>query len=226
MIWQDKGYLLSKNNYNENSLIAEFFTKNHGKITGLIFGSTSKKIKSYLLVGNKFHLNYNSKQEGRIGYFKVEIEKIETPIFLNNQSKLFCIIYTMNLIKILTVENQINKNIYNLIKNFFLLLSKERWLTDYIFWELQFYENIGYAIDFKNYVKKIDSSVENKFVVETSNRVIPNFILSRDYDPKNNDEILTGYKLVGDFLEKTILKPNNISFPSSRNEFVNLIKQT
>ena len=131
----------------------------------------------------------------------------------------------MNLIKILTVDNQVNKNIYNLINNFFLLLNNETWLTDYIFWELKFYENIGYAIDFRNYVKKIDTPIEKKFVVETSNRIIPNFMLSKDYDPKNNDEILTGYKLVGDYLEKTILRPNNISFPSSRNEFVNLIKQ-
>ena len=43
MIWQDKGYLLSLNNYNENSAIADFFTENKGKISGVIFGATSKK---------------------------------------------------------------------------------------------------------------------------------------------------------------------------------------
>ena len=44
MIWQDKGFLISKNKYNENSIIAEFFTQQYGKITGLIFGATSRKI--------------------------------------------------------------------------------------------------------------------------------------------------------------------------------------
>ena len=48
MIWKDTGYLLSKNRYNENSLIAEFFTKDHGRVSGIIFGGTSKKIKNYL----------------------------------------------------------------------------------------------------------------------------------------------------------------------------------
>ena len=38
MNWQDKGYLLSKNKYNENSVISEFYTENHGKISGIIFG--------------------------------------------------------------------------------------------------------------------------------------------------------------------------------------------
>ena len=42
MKWDDVGFLLSKNRYNENSLIAEIFTQNHGKISGIIFGGTSK----------------------------------------------------------------------------------------------------------------------------------------------------------------------------------------
>ena len=45
MNWNDSGYLLSKNQFNENSVIAEIFTKKHGKITGIIFGATSKKVK-------------------------------------------------------------------------------------------------------------------------------------------------------------------------------------
>ena len=43
MIWSDEGFLISKNRYSENSLIAEFFTKERGKISGIIFGGTSKK---------------------------------------------------------------------------------------------------------------------------------------------------------------------------------------
>ena len=92
MNWQDKGYLLSLNIYNENSSIAEFYTENNGKIVGVIFGSTSKKIKSYLLIGNKFHINSNLRENGRLGYLKVEIEEIKTPVYLENKKKLFCII--------------------------------------------------------------------------------------------------------------------------------------
>ena len=44
MIWDDIGFLLNKNRYNENSLISEIYTKNFGKVSGIIFGGTSKKI--------------------------------------------------------------------------------------------------------------------------------------------------------------------------------------
>ena len=89
MRFQDKGYLLSLNKYNENSAIAEFFTENYGKVSGVIFGATSKKIKNYLFVGNKFHINFNFKQDSKIGYFKVEIDEVNTPIYLDFKKNCF-----------------------------------------------------------------------------------------------------------------------------------------
>ena len=223
MRWQDKGYLLSLNKYNENSAISEFFTENNGKVSGVIFGATSKKIKNYLFTGNKFHLNFNFKQDAKIGYFNVEIDEVNTPIYLDNKKKLFCIIYAMNLVKILTVENQENKNIYNLLYNFFLLLKKDNWLINFIFWELNFYKCIGYDIDFKNYVKKIIDDGDEKFIVESTNKIIPNFLVNNNISPKNEKDIIKGFNIVGDFLDKTILRPNSISFPISRTEFGKLI---
>ena len=225
MKWQDKGYLLSINKYNENSAIAEFFTENNGKVSGVIFGATSKKIKNYLLIGNKFHLNFNFKQDSKLGYFKVEIDKATTPNYLENKKKLFCIIYTMNLIKTLTVDNETNKNIYQLLNNFFELLNKDNWLVFFIFWELNFYKTIGYDIDFKNYVTNTIIDGDEKFIVESTKKTIPNFLVNNDINTKNENDIFSAFKIVGEFLDKSILKPNNISFPSSRIEFGKLIKQ-
>lgn len=224
MIWQNKGFLLSKNKYNENSVIAEFFTENYGKITGIIFGASSKKIKNYLLIGNKFHINFNAKKDNKVGYFKVEIDNLKTPIYLEDQKKLFCIIYAMNLIKILTVDNQENFNIYNLIENFFNILKNDNWLVEFIFWELQVYKNLGYDINFQNYVKNVLIDGNQRFIVESTKKIIPNFLINKDSFPITNNEIINAFKIVGDFLDKTILKPNSINYPLSRIEFVNLIK--
>jgi DNA repair protein RecO (recombination protein O) len=225
MRWQDKGYLVTLNKYNENSAIAEFFTENNGKVSGVIFGATSKKIKNYLLIGNKFHLNFNFKQDAKLGYFKVEIDEANTPIYLDNKKKLYCIIYTMNIVKILTVENQENKTIYQLLSNFFVLLDNDNWLTNFILWELNFFKSIGYDIDFKNYVKNIIVDGDEKFIVESTNKIIPNFLINNDINPNNEKDTINGFKIVGEFLDKTILKPNSINFPLSRLELGNLIKQ-
>ena len=224
MIWQDKGFLLSNIKYNENSSIAEFFTENNGKVVGIIFGASSKKLKSYLLVGNNFHINSNIRENGKIRNYKVEIDKVKTPFYLDNKKKLYCIIYAMNILKILTVENQKNKDLYKLINYFFNLLEDDNWLLNFLFWELQIFKNIGYDINFSNYAKKININADEKFIVESNNKIIPNYLINKNENPKNKNEIIEGFNIVGDFLDKSILKPNNLNYPSSRYDFINLIK--
>jgi len=224
MNWQDKGYLLSLNKYNENSSIAEFYTKNNGKIVGVIFGSTSKKIKSYLLIGNKFHINSKLREDGRLGYLKVEIDEIKTPNYLENKKKLFCIIYCMNLIKILTVENEKNVEIYNLLEKLFKIIELDNWLVEFLYLELNILKSVGYDINFKDYV--VDKSIngQTKYIVDSSQKIIPNFLIDKNISPENLNDIYSGFSIVGDFLDKTIIKPNNKNYPSSRNDFVNLLK--
>ena len=41
MIWTDTGFLLSKIAFQENSIIANLYTKKHGKFAGIIYGATS-----------------------------------------------------------------------------------------------------------------------------------------------------------------------------------------
>ena len=224
MNWQDKGYLLSLNKYNENSSIAEFYTENNGKIVGVIFGSTSKKIKSYLLIGNKFHINSKLREDGRLGYLKVEIDEIKTPVYLENKKKLFCIIYCMNLIKILTAENENNIEIYNLLEKLFKIIELDNWLVEFLYLELNILKSIGYDINFKDYV--VDKSIngQTKYIVDSSQKIIPNFLIDKNISPENLKDIYSGFSIVGDFLDKTILKPNNKNYPSSRNDFINLLK--
>ena len=226
MNWKDTGYLLSKNPYNENSVIVEIFTKKHGKISGIIFGGSSKKVKNYLQVGNKLHLNFSSKNDSRLGYIKVEIEKVLTPFYFDNNEKLACIVSAMNLVKLLTVESQENINIYILINNFFLLLKKNDWLKDFVFWELQLLKLIGYDLELKNIVDVEIVNGQKQFFVQRNRekKFIPNFLIETESNKIDNKSIINGLKLVGDYLDKSILKPNNISFPVSRIDFVKMMK--
>ena len=226
MHWDDVGYLISKKKYNENSAIVEFFTEKHGKATGIIFGASSKKIKSYLQIGNKLHLNYNYKADSRLGYFKAEIFRAYTPFYFDNKKKLSCIISAMNLIKILTVESQENIKIYNLIENFYLIINLNQWIKEYIFWELKLLELVGFNLELDKIVEIENYNNEKKYFVKSSKekKYIPNFLIDRDEINLNNDNLEKGLKLVGDFLEKNILKPNNINYPISRTEFINQLK--
>ena len=226
MIWDDSGFLLSKNKYNENSLISEIFTKNHGKVSGIIFGGTSRKIKNYLQVGNKIHVNFNSKSENKIGYFKIEIDKAFTPLYFDNHRKLLCITSAMDLIKILTAEFQKNENVYQLIENFYTLLESSNWIKKYVFWELELFRLLGFDLQLSNLVEEKFVDNQKKYFSKSTSqkKIIPNFLIDKNNETENLSDLFNGLKLVGDYLDKTILKPNNFTQPSSRLQFVNCIK--
>ena len=226
MNWNDPGFLLSKNKYNENSIIAEIFTEHHGKCSGIIFGATSKKIKNYLQTGNMLHINHTYKNDGKIGYFKVEILKALSPLYFDNKKKLMCLSSAMNLIKLLTAEAQENSEIFKLINDFFVILENKNWVKEYIFWELELLKLVGYDLELNKMVNKEIINNKTTYYVQSSTekKIVPNFLVDLDYDELDNNNLLNGLKLVGDYLEKNILIPNNLNYPTQRTDFIKILK--
>ena len=226
MNWNDPGFLLSKNKYNENSIIAEIFTEHHGKCFGIIFGATSKKIKNYLQTGNMLHINHTYKNDGKIGYFKVEILNALSPLYFDNKKKLMCLSSAMNLIKLLTVESQENSKIFKLINDFFVILTNKNWVKEYIFWELKLLKLVGYDLELNKIVNKEIINNKTTYYVQSSTekKIVPNFLIDLDYDELDNNNLLNGLKLVGDHLEKNILIPNNLNYPTQRLDFIKILK--
>ena len=226
MIWDDKGFLLSKFKYSENSVIADFFTTEHGKSSGIIFGASSKRIKGYLQIGNKFQLNYQSKNENKIGSFKVEIIKAETPLFFNERSKLHCISSSMSMVKLLTAENQKNPEIFNLIEKFFILIKKNNWLMEYIIWELELLKLSGYDLNLSKIVKKTIENNKSKYFVETQTekKIVPNFLVENNNEVADKNDLIRGIQIVTSYLDKNILQPNNLNHPLQRVDFINTLK--
>ena len=104
------------------------------KLQVLYLEAPQEKLKNYLQIGNKLYVNYNSKSDSKIGYFKLEIDKVLTPIYFDDKKKLSCILSAMNLIKILTADSQKNIKIFDSIQ-FFL-----------IYWKVKFgYKNIFFG---------------------------------------------------------------------------------
>ena len=195
-------------------------------MSGIIFGGTSKKLKNYLQIGNQLFVNYNSKSENRIGYFKLEIQKAYSPIYFENSQKLSCIISTMSLIRLLTAESQSNTRIFDLIEKFYSIISNDTWLKNYIYWELELFKTIGFDLELENLVSKESLNNKTIYVVKTKTekKIIPSFLVDKKIIVDDIDILLKGLKIVSDFLEKTILKPNNLNYPISRTYFINSLK--
>ena len=132
----------------------------------------------------------------------------------------------MNLIKILTAESQKNKDIFELIENFYILLTENNWIKNYILWELELFKLLGYDLKFENLVNKkiIDNQIQYVSISSSEKKIIPKFLIDKSQNSEDLKTLLNGLKIVGDYLEKTILKPNNLTHPISRLQFINTLK--
>jgi DNA repair protein RecO (recombination protein O) len=126
----------------------------------------------------------------------------------------------------LTAESQKNQSIYELIKNFYFFLAENNWIKNYIYWELELFKLLGYDLEFKNLVDQKIEGNELQYISKSysNKRIIPNFLVDKNIDNEEISSLLAGLKIVGDYLDKTILKPNNLNQPTSRQQFINTLK--
>lgn len=215
MNWQDEGYLLSKNNYSENSIIIEVFTLNRGKCSGIVYGGNSRKIKKNFQIGNKIFINFKSKGENKIGYFSVELIKPVSPFFFDDKKRSICILSASTILKILLPERQINKKIYFSFEEFLNNLTDENWIKFYIFWELSLVKELGFDINLKDDINHLSSKDDNVLINNRSFK-IPQLMIGK-FDKKiSKNDIKEALIFNKNLLMENFIYPNKISFPLSR----------
>ncbi len=220
MNWEDEGYLLSKRKFRENAIIISVFTKKYGKVNGIVYGGTSRKVKNYLQLGNKIFVIYNSKNQNKIGYFKTEILEAISPKHYNDKKRSFCLLSICELLNSLLPDDQSNKNIYTSLENFLKNFEHDNWLFIYIFWEINLIKELGYGF-------KIDKSNSSKDIISVNidniTYEIPKFIINEQIpNSLTNKEINQSLSFSRNLLLNKFYLPNNLFLSRSRVIFENL----
>ena len=136
MNWEDECYLLSKRKFRENANIINVFSKNRGKVSGVVYGGNSRKIKNYLQISNKLYINHNAKNENRLGYFKTELVKPISPLYFNDKERSSALLSISSILNMLLPDSQPNQNIYKSFEEFVNSIKLDNWVIFYIFLEL------------------------------------------------------------------------------------------
>ena len=219
MNWEDEGYLLSKRKFRENAVIISAFTKNYGKITGIVYGGTSRKIKNYLQIGNKIFLIYSSKSRNKLGYIKTEIIEAISPRYFHNKKKSYLLLSITELLNSLLPDEESHKNIYLSLNNLIDNLENKSWPIIYLFWEINLIRELGFGfkVNKTNLTKEIISLNIDNILYK-----VPKFIINEeipeDFSKKTINQALSFTRSL--MLNKFYL-PNNLFLPKSRIVFEN-----
>ena len=222
MNWEDECYLLSKRKFKENANIINVFSKSKGKVSGVVYGGNSRKIKNYLQLSNKLFIIHNSKNENKLGYFKTELVKPILPIFFNDKKRTSAIISLCSILNILLPESQPNKNIYFSFEELLNSIKIDNWIVLYIFFELNLIKNLGYD---PNLEKFKDNDLKNeikKIKIDTFFYDVPVFLILRKIPEQlSNDLIKKSLYFTRNIIQNRFFLPNNLQLPQSRVQLEN-----
>ena len=214
MNWEDEGYLLSKKKFRENAIIISAFTNNYGKISGIVYGGTSRKIKNYLQVGNKIFIIHNSKSRNKLGYLKTEIIEAISPRYFNDKKKSYLLLSITDLLNSILPDEEAYKNIYSSLNDLIKSLEYKNWPIIYSFWEVNLIKELGFG--FK--MDKTDS-VEELISLKIDNIIykVPKFIINGEI-PENYSKktINLALSFTRNLLVNKFFLPNNLFLPRSR----------
>ena len=223
MNWEDECYLLSKRKFRENANIINVFTKSKGKVSGVVYGGNSRKIRNYLQLSNKLFVIYNSKNENKAGYFKTELIKPVSPSYFNDKKRTSALISLCSILNILLPELQPNQSIFKSFEKFIESLNLENWVILYIFFELNLIKNLGYDPN----LSKFKSDVTNedkikKIKIESFYYEVPEYLISKKIpDKASNYLIKKSLYFTRHIIQNRFFIPNNLTFPKSRILFEN-----
>ena len=218
MIWEDECYLLSKRKFRENANIINIFTQKKGKVDGIVYGGTSRKIKNYLQVSNKLFVSHNSKSENRIGYLKTELIKPISPLYFNDKQRTSALISVCSLLNILLPDSQPNKKIYNSFEKLINSINIENWIILYIFFEINLIKELGYDTNLIEHASS-NKNEETFFKIKIDGYIyeIPNYLILKTI-PVNYTNLLIRKSLyfTRQVMQNKFFIPNNLMFPKSR----------
>ncbi len=217
MNWEGECYLLSKRKFRENANIINVFSQSKGKVSGVVYGGNSRKIKNYLQISNKLFIVYNTKNQNKLGYFKTELVKPISPMFFNDKKRISALTSLCTILNFLLPDSQPNKLIYNSFEKFLNSINLDNWIVLYIFFELNLIKNLGYDPNLEKFNKNNLSSDIIKIKIDGFNYEVPSYLIYKKVPDKlTNQLIKKSLNFTRNIIQNRFFSPHNVPFPKSR----------
>jgi DNA repair protein RecO (recombination protein O) len=229
MEWSDTAILLSARPYGETGLIADLFTREHGRHTGLVRGS---KARAQLQPGNGLSVTWRARLSEQLGSYVVELARARAGNLMESREGLtglnaFCAVAMVAL-----PEHQAHAPLYDVAEILLDAMVADdfaHWGPLYVRWEAGLLDALGFGLDLSRcaatgatddliYVSpRTGRAVSASAGADYAARLfaLPQFLRG----PGNVPDIAAtreGLRLTGHFLLERVLEPHGREMPQAR----------
>ena len=148
MEWRDEGVLLSARPHGETSVIAEVFTRGHGRHAGVVRGGASRKAAAHLQPGAQVAVTWRARLEDQLGSFVLEPLRARAGV-LGDAGRLAALTSACALLRLALPERDPHGGLWQATIALFdaLEVGEGAWAGRYIRWELGLLDDIGFGLD-------------------------------------------------------------------------------
>ncbi|WP_102223824.1 DNA repair protein RecO [Acidimangrovimonas sediminis] len=236
MDWRDEGVLLSMRKHGESAAIIEVFTPAHGRHAGVVRGGGGRRMAPILQPGNQLSLDWRARLEDHIGAFTVEPLRARAPALMADRAALAGLSATCALLSFSLPEREPHAAFYSASIALFDRLGEPGWEVDYLRWEMQLLDEMGYGLDLATcavtgsrddlaYVSpKTGRAVSRKGAGEYAPRLLklPEVLMGQG--PASAVEIAQGLTLTGHFLANRLVPElGRRTLPEARQRLVDTL---
>jgi len=227
--FEDHGIILSVRPHGEGGAVLHVLSESHGKCGGYVNGAqSSSRLRSVLQQGNIISFNWQSKTDGQLGRFDVELETDIAMRVMDDPKAITAVKSVCGLLDMFLPDREDHPALFHGTCEFFNILATDQWPPTYIMWEMAFLKELGYGIDMTKCA--VTGATENlthvspksgRAVCETEAEPyasklleIPQFLQGHGLA---NDDMIKGLNLTGYFLMHRLLQHSSFGeLPDAR----------
>jgi DNA repair protein RecO (recombination protein O) len=236
MDWSDEGIFLSAKPLGEANIVAEIFSRAHGRHLGLVRGGRSRRMRPLLQPGNLLRATWRARLSEHLGGFNVELMEAHAARVLDDAAALAAISSLAGLARLLP-ERDPHPELYaaalNVLRSFD---DAATWPALLVQWELRLLGELGFGLDLSECAATgVDADLA--YVSPRSGRAVsrdagkpycdkllklPAFLID-GAAPIGEGDIVAGFILTGHFIERDVLVPHGLSMPQVRERLIAIL---
>lgn len=234
--WVDQGIILSLRPHGEGGAVVSVLTENHGRHAGYVHGAKSSSKRGVLEPGTQVSIDWQAKTSDQLGTYKLEQIKSWASFVIDEPHKLSALLSACQLCDQALPERELHQELYHGTLSLFEMLSQDIWGEVYVMWEIALLRELGFAIDLSKCAAGGDND-DLIYISPKSGRAVSRdagdpykdkLLPLPDFLKKNKqgsnilgtpEDLLTGIRLTGYFLEHWAFAQHSKGIPESRLRF-------
>ena len=246
MDWTDQAIVLANRRHGEGSAIVDLLTSDLGRHVGLVRGATGARMRGILQPGNSVQATWRARLPEHLGNYTVELSEARAAQLMDRRDAVLALSSLCSVACTALPERESHGEVYEATGHVLALLARDDAdLTDagqaIVRWEYGLLGALGFGLDLS--ACAVTGETDNLiYVSPRSGRAVsrdgagdyasrlldlPAFLRGDRSETVEFEDVLSGLKLTGHFLEHHIYNPQGNQLPPARERYLQyLLGQT